>query len=167
MLLPGCKPSGSEWWVHLRRKGGIHMPKIEKSIVVAAPPDKVWEFVIDPRKWHSWYEGLSEAKSIQGDGGVGTVIEHSITVYNIPMPLKTTVVTFEPGARWKSEFTGPMTKGAQEWTYEATNGGTEVGLIVETELSGPAKLAERMVINAFDKMTDQSLANLKERVESS
>jgi hypothetical protein len=30
---------------------------------------------------------------------------------------------------------------------------------------GPAKLAEKMVMNAFDAMTDQALANLKARVE--
>ena len=143
------------------------MPRIEKSIVIAAPPDKVWAFAIDPFQWHTWYEGLSEARSIQGDGGLGTVIEHTVTVYNIPMPLKTTVVTFEPTAHWRSEFTGPMTKGSQEWTYEATVGGTKVTLAMEAELSGPAKLAEKMVINAFDKMAEKSLDNLKARVEAS
>jgi hypothetical protein len=59
-----------------------------------------------------------------------------------------------------------MTKGSQQWTYAPIDGGTEVTLVMETELMGPAKLAEKMVIKAFDTMTDQALVNLKARVEA-
>ena len=141
------------------------MPRLEKSIVIAAPPDKVWAVATDYTQWHTWFEGLSAPKSAQGDGGLGTVIEHTVTVHNIPMPLKTTVVTCDPAARWRGEYAGPLTRGSQEWTYVATEGGTVVTLAMETELMGPAKLAEKMVVNAFDAMTDQALANLKARVE--
>ena len=143
------------------------MPSLEKSIVIAAPRAKVWEVAVDYSQWHAWFEGLSAPKSVQGDGGLGTVIEHTVTVHSIPMPLKTTVVTCDPNVCWRGEYTGPMTKGSQEWTYATTDGGTEVTLAMETELMGPARLAEKMVINAFDVMTDKALANLKARVEGS
>ena len=54
-----------------------------------------------------------------------------------------------------------MTKGSQQWTYAATDGGTEVTLVMETELMGPAKLAEKMVVNAFDAMTGQGVGQSK------
>jgi hypothetical protein len=123
------------------------MPRIEKSIAIDAPPEKVWAVTSDYSQWHTWFEGLSAPRSVEGDGGLGTVIEHTVTVYNIPMPLKTTVVTCDTDACWRGEYTGPMTKGSQ------------------TELMGPAKLAEKMVMKAFDTMTDHALANLKARVE--
>ena len=141
------------------------MPRLEKTVAVAAPPEEVWQFAVDPSRWHTWFEGLSEPKSVQGDGSQGTVVEHNIRVHNIPMPLQTTVVTFEPGCCWKAEYTGPMTKGTQEWTYVASAGGTDLTFVMETELSGPAKLAETMVVNAFDQMIDKMLANLKAQVE--
>jgi len=141
------------------------MPRLEKSIVIAAPPDKVWAVAADYARWHTWFEGLSAPKAVQGDGGLGTVIEHTVTVHNIPMPLKTTVVTCDKDACWRGEYTGPLTKGSQQWTYKATDGGTEVTLAMETELMGPAKLAEKMVVSAFDAMTGRALANLKARVE--
>jgi carbon monoxide dehydrogenase subunit G len=81
------------------------------------------------------------------------------------MPLKTTVVTFEPGCCWKAEYTGPMAKGTQEWTYAPNGKGTDLTFVMETELSGPAKLAEAMVVKAFDQMTDKMLENLKEQIE--
>ena len=126
------------------------MPRLEKSIVVAAPPEDIWDFAVDPSRWHAWFEGLSEAKSIQGDGGQGTVVEHNVTVHGIPMPLKTTVVTFEPGCCWKAEYTGPMTKGAQQWAYSAADRGIKLVFVMETELSGPARVAETVVVNAFE-----------------
>jgi carbon monoxide dehydrogenase subunit G len=142
------------------------MPKVEKSIVIDAPPEKVWAVASDYSQWHTWFEGLSAPRSVEGDGGLGTVIDHTVTVYNIPMPLKTTVVTCDTDACWRGEYTGPMTRGSQQWTYAPTDGGTEVTLVMETELMGPAKLAEKMVMKAFDAMTDQALANLKVRVEA-
>jgi len=141
------------------------MPRIEKSIVIAASPERVWEVASDYTQWHTWFVGLSAPRSVEGDGGLGTVIDHTVTVYNIPMPLKTTVVSCDLEDCWRGEYTGPLTRGSQQWTYRATNGGTEVTLVMETELMGPAKLAEKMVMNAFDAMTDQALANLKARVE--
>jgi carbon monoxide dehydrogenase subunit G len=141
------------------------MPRIEKSIHIDASPAQVWEVAPDYDQWHTWFEGLSAPRSVEGDGGLGTVIEHSITVYNIPMPLKTTVTTYDLQTCWRGEFVGPMTRGSQEWTIQAIDGGANVVLVMETELMGPAKLAEKMVTHAFDSMADQALVNLKARVE--
>ena len=142
------------------------MPRLEKTIVVAAPPEAIWDFAVDPARWHTWFEGLSAPKSVRGDGGQGTVVEHNITVRGIPMPLKTTVVTFEPGCCWKAEYSGPMTKGSQQWMYSVMDGGTELVFVMDAELSGPARVAEKMVINAFEEMMDKMLANLKEQLEA-
>jgi carbon monoxide dehydrogenase subunit G len=143
------------------------MPRLEKSIRINASPGQVWAVASDYDEWHTWFEGLSAPRSVRGDGGLGTVIEHTVTVYSIPMPLKTTVTIYDLNACWRGEYTGPMTKGSQQWTYVAVEGGTDVTLVMETELMGPAKLAEKMVINAFDSMTDQALVNLKARIEGS
>jgi carbon monoxide dehydrogenase subunit G len=139
---------------------------MEKSILIDGTPEQVWAIASAYDEWHTWFVGLSAPKSIQGDGGAGTVIEHTATVHNIPMPLKTTVTVYNPHTRWRGEYSGPMTKGSQEWTYAPVDGGTQVTLVMETELMGPAKLAEKMVVNAFDRMTDKALANLKAKVEA-
>jgi carbon monoxide dehydrogenase subunit G len=142
------------------------MPRIEKSIHIDASPEQVWAVASDYDRWHTWFEGLSAPSCVEGDGGLGSVIEHTVTVYNIPMPLKTTVTAYTVNARWRGEYTGPMTKGLQEWTAVAAQGGTQVTFVMEAELMGPAKLAEKMVITALDSMTGKALANLKARVEA-
>ncbi len=142
------------------------MAKVEKSIVIKAPPDKIWGLSTNPVTWHTWFEGATEAKSIQGDGGVGTVVEHGITVNKIPLPAKTTVVTFEPGSCWKGEFTGPANKGYMQWDYLAMGPRTRVTFTIEAELMGPAKIAEKMVVSSFESMADKTLINVKQLAES-
>jgi uncharacterized protein YndB with AHSA1/START domain len=137
------------------------MPSAEKSIIINASPENIWELARDPAHWHSWFEGAAEAKSIQGDGGVGTVVESSMTVANFSLPAQITVVETDPGVRWKGEFTGPATKGYQLWTYEKVDEGTRLTFKIEATLSGPAKLAEGLITRNFEQMAEQTLANIK------
>lgn len=53
------------------------MAHIRYSIFVKASPEKVHAFAADPRQWSSWFVGLGEAKSVEGDNAPGTVISHS------------------------------------------------------------------------------------------
>ena len=39
------------------------MPSAEKSIVVNAPPERIWALTQDPTNWHSWFEGAAQPKS--------------------------------------------------------------------------------------------------------
>ena len=142
------------------------MAKVEKSIVIKAPPAKIWELATDPSRWHTWFEGATEAKSIDGSGGVGTVVEHGITVNKIPLPAKTTIVTFDPGVCWKGEFTGPANKGYMQWDYLEMGPRTRVTFTIEAELSAPAKLAEKVVISDFETMAEKTLANVKAMSET-
>ena len=137
------------------------MPSTEKSILINAPPEKIWELTQNPTNWHSWFEGAAQPKSIQGDGSVGTVVETSMTVANISLPARITVVETNPGVRWKGEFTGPATKGYQLWVYEKVDGGTHLTFTIDATLSGPAKLAEGVLTRSFEQMAEQTLANIK------
>lgn len=142
------------------------MAKVVKSVVIKAAPSRIWDLASDPSQWHTWFEGASQAKSIQGNGGVGTVVEHGITVNKIPLPAKTTVVTFDPTNCWKGEFTGPANRGYMQWDYLEMGPRTRLTFTIEAELSGPAKLAEKMVISSFESMAEKTLENVKQLSEA-
>lgn len=141
------------------------MPAVEKAIVINATPDKIWGLLRDPKNWHTWFDGATPAKSVQGDGDVGTVVDTSISVANIPLPTQIKVIEANPGVRWKGEFSGLGAKGHQLWTYEGDGGSTKITFRIEAELSGPAKLAEGMVTSSFAKMADKTLSNVKAMAE--
>ena len=142
------------------------MATAEKHIIINAPPEKIWDLVKDPTKWHTWFVGAAAPKSVQGDGGVGTVVETGMTVANIPMPAKITVVEAVHPVRWKGDFTSPASEGYQLWMYEKVDGGTKLTFRIEANLSGPAKLAEGLVIKSFEQMADKTLTNVKALAEA-
>ena len=141
------------------------MAKVEKSIVITATPGEVWEKVNDPNEWHTWFEGISKATSVTGDGGPGTVVEQRITINKIPLPSKVTITQCDPGVCWKGEFVGPMNKGYMQWDYMDMGRRTRLTFTIEAELSGPAKLGEKLVVSSFEQMADQTLTNVKQMAE--
>ena len=52
------------------------MARIKDSVFIQASPEKVHAFGADPEKWSSWFVGLGEAKSVEGDNSPGTVVTH-------------------------------------------------------------------------------------------
>ncbi|MEK7278626.1 MAG: SRPBCC family protein [Chloroflexota bacterium] len=142
------------------------MPTVEKSVTIHAAPDKIWGLLKDPAKWHHWFEGMSPAKNIQGDGGVGTVVYTNISVANIPLPTQIKIVEADAGARWRGEFTGVGASGSQLWVYEADGPVTRITFRIDADLSGPAKMAEGLVVNSFAQMVEKTLSNVKALAES-
>lgn len=90
------------------------MAHLKDSILINAPVQKVDAVVGDPHKWATFMTGMSEPEKISGDGGVGTVAEHSMALmWGIRRPA-TTKVTEEwhppDGStywRWEQEGTAP------------------------------------------------------------
>lgn len=141
------------------------MPAVEKSVIINAPAEKIWSALSDPTGWTRWFEGAAEPRSIQGDGGVGTVVETGMTIAGITLPAKITVVETVPCERWRAEFSGPATDGYQVWTYLAMGSRTKLTFRIEANLGGPAKLAEGLVVKSFEEMADKTLHNIKVMVE--
>jgi carbon monoxide dehydrogenase subunit G len=142
------------------------MPAVEKTVTINATPDKIWNLLKDPNNWHTWFEGASPAKSVQGGGDTGTIVDTAISVANIPLPTQIKVIEANPGVKWKGEFNGLGASGHQIWTYEGAGAATKVTFRIEAELAGPAKLAEGMIIKSFDSMAEKTLNNVKVMAEA-
>jgi hypothetical protein len=57
-------------------------------------------------------------------------------------------------------------EGHQLWMYEKMDSGTKLTFRIEANLSGPAKLAEGMVVKSFEQMADKTLSNVKAMAEA-
>jgi carbon monoxide dehydrogenase subunit G len=137
------------------------MPSVERSIVINVPPERIWEISRDPANWHTWFEGTTPPKSVQGSGDAGTVVETSLSIASMAFPTQIKVVEAIPAVLWKGEFSTTGATGTQQWAYERVGGGTQLTFKMEADLSGPAKLAEGLLTKSFEQMADKTLANLK------
>jgi uncharacterized membrane protein len=149
------------------------MAHIKESIVINAPPDKVHALARDPLRWSTWYSGLSDPKSVEGDGGAGTVVEHDYLMAGIHFPVTTQVTKDcknpDGSCSHRNEFEGPLS-GWQTWEYIPKDGGTEV--VAEIEYSAPGKalgkVADRLIIERMqERAARETLERLKVLVEAS
>jgi uncharacterized membrane protein len=151
------------------------MTHIHDSILINAPVDTVYALARNPRKWSTWWVGLSEPKKVKGDGAPGTEIEHDILMAGLPVHIKSRVLDdrmdADGSAHWKGLIDGKM-HGEQRWDYVPDQGGTLVTADIDYSLGSNimngvvGKVADRFV---FEKMEEraihQTLENLKYMIE--
>jgi uncharacterized membrane protein len=143
------------------------MPKMEKSITIDAPVEKVFGYLDEPTNLPEIWPSVVEVKDVQRLPNGGTSFRY---VY------KMAGVRFE-GTSEDTEYvanqrTVTKSKGGIEstitLTYQPEDSGTKVTLESEYTVPIPllGKLAEAFIVKANEGETELMLANLKTRMEA-
>lgn len=110
--------------------------KIERSIVIDAPPERIWPFLVEPEKILQWYLPLEEFKYIsEQHGGVGTTF-----YYVEKIPTGSTRLSFK-ATEWveNQRFAFTLTEGLwlrkynESYTIESTPSGSNFMFLLEAE----------------------------------
>ena len=147
------------------------MAHISKNIIIEAPMEQVHAVGQDPQRWTSWLVGLGETEKMSGDGGAGTIVEHSYIMAGARIPVTTEILensSGPEGAKIRARAQGPL-DGEHTWTYEPVEGGTRVRLELDYRVPGAAlgKIADRLIVERMQARSfEQSLENLKILCES-
>lgn len=103
---------------------------VEVTVSVAAPPEAVWDVLIDVERWPTWTASTRSATVVGGGAlAVGSVVR--IKQPGLPVA-DWTVTELDPGRSftWTTESTGMASQGVHE--IRATGDGTsEVRLVFE------------------------------------
>lgn len=146
------------------------MSQVSTSIEIAAPPEKVWELVMDPSRLGEWvtiHRRLGRADS--GPPRVGFRMEQGIHLRGVTLDVHWELVECEANRRAVWEGRGPARSRAHtEYLLAPVEGGTRfdyrnefraplgpVGAVVSRALVGGIPLRE----------ANRSLVQLKEQVE--
>jgi len=148
------------------------MAHLKGDILINAPTEKVHTLAADPHKWSSWFVGLGEAESVEGDGSPGTVVKHSYLLAGVHVPVTTTVTDNRTEAdgsyHWRAEIGGAF-DGWQTWIYRPREGKTLVDIEMEYQVPGSVlgKVADRLFIERNqERAMRHTLENLKELSEA-
>lgn len=147
------------------------MAHISKNIIIGAPMEQVHAVGQDPQRWTSWLVGLGETEKMSGDGGAGTIVEHSYMMAGARIPVTTEILensSGPEGAKIRARAQGPL-DGEHTWTYEPVEGGTRVRLELDYKVPGAVlgKIADRLIVERMQARSfEQSLENLKMLCES-
>ena len=70
-------------------------PTIERTVTTAAPPEKVFPYLVDFRNATEWDSGTESCELVSGDGGPGTVYRNVSTFAGNTVELEYTVDAVE------------------------------------------------------------------------
>ncbi len=147
------------------------MTSIKDSILIEASPEKVYDLAADPHKWSSWFVGLGDAESVEGDNAPGMIVKHSYLMSGMRFPVTTTVIDSrkeDDGAYfWKGKNEGSLA-GWLSWTYAPKEGKTLVTAEMEYTVPGSVlgKVADRLFVERNqERAMRHTLENLKQLAE--
>ena len=143
--------------------------KVERSIEIAAPPEAVYEVVMDPHRLTDWvtvHDELVHAPDrvlVEGDE-----LAQKLKVAGQRFKVSWTVAKAERGRDVEWEGRGPMgTKARVSYDLEPRNAGTCFNYINEYELPGGplGRLSAKAFARTAGKEADRTLERLKGLLE--
>jgi uncharacterized protein YndB with AHSA1/START domain len=137
---------------------------IRNKIEIAAPPQVVWDLLMQAKTWPTWYEGASDVEIEGGDGetiGAGSVFRWR----TMGQALTTRVVEFEPPFRLGWETRKSTLKAYHAWLFVPTARGVRV-VTEESQYGLLAGLQSAFQPNKLRRLHDVWLAELRKRAEA-
>jgi uncharacterized protein YndB with AHSA1/START domain len=145
------------------------MPRVKRSRVIEANPERVWDLVSDPHSLPRWWP---RAKRVEDVRGSDTARAHWTTVLEtdrgagVRADFRCTGSTEPRRYAWEQEIEGtPFERVLRASRLEiglAPDGsGTEVTLVGEEKLRGLSKLGSTMMRGAVSRRLDDALDGIE------
>jgi carbon monoxide dehydrogenase subunit G len=141
------------------------MARVEKSITVDAPLERVFAYLKDPMSNLEWLPGMIKVTKVSGEG-VGARFRWVYRMAGIALEGESTALEFVPNERF---VTGSKSGILSTWTWDFApkDGGTRIDLTVDYAVPIPVlgKLAEAVVVKQNERVLDTALENIRSRME--
>lgn len=143
------------------------MKTLERSIVIAAPPEKVFSYLDEPQNLPEIWPSLVEVTNVAelADGG------HSFHwLYKMAgrrFEGDTETVAYELNKHFVTKSTGQI-PSTYDWEFVPENGSTRLDVKVEYEIPETlfGKFAEPFIVKLNEREADTFIGNLKDRFEA-
>ena len=143
------------------------MPKIEESVEIKRPVDKVFAYTTDAKNWPMWQSTIPEAEQTsEGAVRVGTTFRGTIRMIGLSMKWTAIATEYEPNRRFsKNISSGPVSNG-QHNTYDPLDGGTKFTIVYDLKVGGFMALFSSIMACSMRKGLKKALGNLKGTLEA-
>lgn len=142
------------------------MPRLEKTIAIDAPPEKVFARFDDPMNMLEDSANVVDVTDVAGEG-VGKSFKFVYKMAGIKFTLTCTVIEYVKNERLASKFEGGIT-GTTSWNFEPQGGGSKLTVVIDYAVPIPlvGKIAESLLAKRNEREWDVILANAKDAIEA-
>ena len=143
------------------------MAKVEKTITINAPVEKVFGYVEEPANLPEIWPSMVEAKDVQRLPNGGTSFRWVYKMAGVRFEGTSEDTEYVANRRVVSKSKGGI-ESTITWTFQPEADGTKVTFEAEYTVPIPllGKLAEAFIVKANEHETELLLANLKARMEA-
>lgn len=145
--------------------------KVERSVDIAAPTEKVWPFLVEPEKILKWFDLLKKFEYTSDKrSGVGTTFYYEEKSGGQLMKLNYKITEWTENRKLAfSVASGSLKKDDQVWSIEATPSGSKFTMFEDLEM--PMGIVGKIIGGTFGgsmigKNMEKILGNLKRLVEA-
>lgn len=143
------------------------MARIEESIKIMRPTEKVFAFTTDAKSWPKWQSIIPTAEQTSpGPVGVHTTFEGKSRLMGLTMSWTAKATEYEPDKHFSKNITTMGMFIEQHNTYKPVEGGTQFTILYIIKVRGFFKLFSSMLVRTLRKELKKSLANLKSVLEA-
>lgn len=144
--------------------------RVERSIEIAAPPEKIWPFLVEPEKIMKWFTLLRKFEYTgEQRSGVGTPFYYEEKSGPQLMKLSYAVTEWVENKRLAFVMTsGSLKKDDQVWSLEAIPSGSRFTMTEDAEMPWGiiSKILEPLLAGMVGKNIEKILGNLKSLAEA-
>lgn len=141
------------------------MPRVEYSIEIEQPIDKVFLYTTNPSNYINWQPWVLDTQSDRRIA-IGSRIEVLSQFMGRKLNMTTEVIEFVPNKRIVAQGVPRSFFTRVAYTFERTDGGTRVNYVADFQPSGLLQLFGGVVVNRFRKATEDSFLRLKGILEA-
>ena len=143
------------------------MARIEESIEIKRPADKVFAYTTDARSWPKWQSMLPEAEQTSpGQVGVGTTFKGVVRLMGLSMKWTAKGTEYEPNKYWGKTIKSGSILNKERLICDPIATGTKFTIVYDMNVGSFMKLFSPMVVCSMRKETQKSLGNLKRLLEA-
>ncbi len=143
------------------------MARIEESVMIVCPVEKVFAFTTDAGRWNTWQSIIREAEQTsQGPVGVGTTFRGTTRLMGRTMKWTSRATEFEPASKFGKEITVGSVFIEQHNTYIPAPEGVKFTIVYNVKVGGLLMLMSPMLVHSMRTELKKSLGNLKQILEA-
>ncbi len=141
------------------------MPRVEYSILINQPIDKVFNYTTTPSNYINWQPWVLDSQS-EHRMSIGTRIEVLSQLMGRRVDMTTEVIEYVPNKRLVSQG-GPKSFFSRVvYKFEREDGGTRINYTAEFHPRGLLSLFGSITVSRFRNQVKESFANLKGLLEA-
>lgn len=143
--------------------------QVESSVIIAADPRAVWDFITRPENGPRWQEGaVSTVVTTPGPVGPGTGMDHVGRWLGMRIRTRAVVTVFEPPVSYGYDITTAMaaTPARMRYGLERVEGGTRLTLSNDATLMPWMRPFVPLLRRSVQGMFDRDVQRLRGTVEA-